>query len=132
MTVTEAWVVIFILFPESWVVSFLLLAHALYTLVLSMPPLTWSLPPFPIAKAPLEDVRRENLSESDDSGTEAQVTTPFSKPAEISRVDETGRGSFNAMHFQGERPAWPIAWLSLVIAVRRLACLLYTSPSPRD
>ena len=32
--------------------------------------------------------------ESDDSGTVAQVVTPMSKPDDISRVDETRRGTF--------------------------------------
>ena len=74
---------------------------------------------------PLKDVRRENLSDSDDSGTEVQVVTVASKPDEIRQIDETRRGSFNAMHFGSERPAWPKAWRTLIAAVRLLNCMCF-------
>ena len=81
--------------------------------------------PFPAVKVPLREVCRDELSESDDSGTEVQVVIPLSKPGDISRVDETRRGSFNALHFSGERPAWPVAWVSLVMAVRGLGTMIF-------
>ena len=38
------------------------------------------------------DVRRADLSESDDSGTESQVVTALSKPADVASIDETAVG----------------------------------------
>ena len=63
-------------------------------------------------------------SESDDSGSE-QVVTSESKPDEIHRVDETRRGSFNALNFSRERPAWPNAWTSLVASIRLLTTMCF-------
>ena len=40
----------------------------------------------PISPLPLKDVRRVDLSDSDDSGTEVQVVTKESKPDEIRRI----------------------------------------------
>ena len=79
----------------------------------------------PISPLPLLDVRRVDLSDSDDSGTEAKVVTKESKPDEILRIDEHRRGSFNALLFNSERPAWPSSWRALISAVRLLNCMCF-------
>ena len=74
-------------------------------------------------KVVVEDVRRDDLSESDDSGTEAQIVTAATKPEDVSRIDETRRGSFNSDDFSRERPAWPASWVTLVTTIRMLNCI---------
>ena len=74
---------------------------------------------------PLTDVRRDDLSDSDDSGTEVQVVTKDSKPEDIRQIDETRRGSFNSLHFGSERPAWPNSWRTLISTVRLLNCMCF-------
>ena len=71
------------------------------------------------------EARRDDLSESDDSGTESQIVTPASKPEDVSRIDETRRGSFNSVHFSRERPSWPASWVSLVMAIRSLTVMCF-------
>ena len=39
--------------------------------------------PLRLLHVPVDDVRRDDLSESDDSGTESQVITPRSTPADV-------------------------------------------------
>ena len=73
----------------------------------------------------VEDVCRENLSESDDSGTEVQIVTPATRPDDVSQIDETRRGSFNSDNFSRERLAWPSSWVALVSSIRMLNCMVF-------
>ena len=83
-----------------------------------------SIAPCVVPRVSIENVRREDLSESDDSGTEEQLTSAAARPEDVSRIDETRRGSFNATDFTRERPSWPASWVTLVSAIR-------TQASPR-
>ena len=73
----------------------------------------------------VKDACRENLSESDNSGTEVQIVTPATRPDDVSQIDETRRGSFNSDNFSQERPAWPSSWVALVSSIRMLNCIVF-------
>ena len=84
------------------------------------------LPLEPAASVPLdvpEANRLVDLSDSDDSGTEVQIVSSASRPEEISQIDETRRGTFNALKYGRERPDWPSSWLSLVMSIRLLGAM---------
>ena len=68
---------------------------------------------------------RASLSESDDFGTEAQIVTCSTRPDDVSRIDETRRGSFNSEDFRRSRPSWPSSWVSLVAAIRSFNCMIF-------
>ena len=79
----------------------------------------------PICELPVEHPPRESQSDSDDSGTEVQIVTPASRPDDIGRIDETRRGSFNALSFGRERPAWPSSWVALVASIRMFSVMCF-------
>ena len=81
--------------------------------------------PLRLLHVPGVDVRRADLSESDDSGTESQVVTALSKPADVASTDETRRGSFNALKFSHERPSWPVTWIALITSIRSLGVMCF-------
>ena len=99
------------------------LAHACLILVAS-----GLLPLEPAVRGPIEFPeipRHDNMSDSDDSGPEGQIVSNSSRPEEISQIDETRRGTFNALKYGKERPGWPASWLSLVMSVRLLGAMCF-------
>ena len=93
------------------------------------------LPLEPAVRGPIEfpEVpRHDNMSDSDDSGPEGQIVSNSSRPEEISRIDETRRGSFNSLSYGRERPAWPASWTSLVLSVRLLGVMCFWDKSFRE
>ena len=56
-------------------------------------------------------------------GHDGQVSSAWSRPDEIAKIDETWRGTFTSLKFGRERPTWPKCWLALISSIRMFGML---------
>ena len=82
--------------------------------------------PSPILQLGVVDTHGDaDLFDSDDSGHDGQVSSAWSRPDEIAKIDETRRGTFTSLKFGRERPTWPKSWLALISSIRMLGMLCF-------